>query len=496
MARSRFRPDRGLSVRMGLTMVLLALLYVVLILAIGYFTDALWLGILIGLGVAVGAVVLLGQAGAVGDARPRGVAGRGSAAARDRRPAVRPGQHAQAAGRDRRHRAAQRLRGRPKPGPGGASCATTGLMRRLDERELEAVLSHELSHVAHRDVTVMTIASVVGVLAGFMTRALVFGGIGRQRDGNAAAVALAATAIAVVVYAVSFLLTRLLSRYRELAADRAGAILTGQPSVLAQRADQDLRGHGPHSGQGSAGGRAVQRVLRRAGPDRQDGSRRAVRVAPAAGEATRPAGQDLRRARPGLRVGLFDSLLGRSKQAQPNLDALFSLPGAALTLEAAADIRPTGTGAVCFREAEGAPFARVKAEITALLGGAEPAGGPRQLRLYLAGGPPNADDIPALVTDLHAVNSTSRVGRIRASSCCARRSGCARPRSSRSHWCTSTSGGRSTRSRRSTPPRQRRDSALGVAGPRSGVPRPADRARCHPMVPGLGRPGPLTRSSP
>ena len=76
---------------------------------------------------------------------------------------------------------------------------TTGLMRRLDERELEGVLAHELSHVAHRDVTVMTIASVVGVLAGFMTRALAFSGLGRNRDGNAAAVALAATVIAIVV---------------------------------------------------------------------------------------------------------------------------------------------------------------------------------------------------------------------------------------------------------------------------------------------------------
>jgi heat shock protein HtpX len=112
-------------------------------------------------------------------------------------------------------------------------CATTGMMNRLDERELEAVMSHELSHVAHRDVTVMTIASVVGVLAGFMTRALVFGGMGRNRDSNAAMVALMATVIAMVVYAVSFLLTRLLSRYRELAADRAAAMLTGQPSVLA-----------------------------------------------------------------------------------------------------------------------------------------------------------------------------------------------------------------------------------------------------------------------
>jgi hypothetical protein len=105
-------------------------------------------------------------------------------------------------------------------------------------------------------------------------------------------------------------------------------------------------------------------------------------------------------------VGLFDSLLGRSKQAQPNLDALFGLPGAVLSLEAAADIRPTGHGAVCFREAEGAPFARLKAEITALLGGAElqeVRDGYGYTWLVVNRSP---DDVSALVTDLHAVNST------------------------------------------------------------------------------------------
>lgn len=105
-------------------------------------------------------------------------------------------------------------------------------------------------------------------------------------------------------------------------------------------------------------------------------------------------------------MGLFDSLLGRSKQAQPNLDALFSLPGATLTLDAAADIRPTGTGAVCFREAEGGPFARIKGEIAALLGGAEP----QEVRdnygyTWLVVHRPAAD-VAGLVTDLHAVNST------------------------------------------------------------------------------------------
>jgi heat shock protein HtpX len=123
-------------------------------------------------------------------------------------------------------------------------CATRGLLRRLDEAELEAVLAHELSHVAHRDVAVMTIASFLGVVAGLITRIMfwtgMMGGFGNNRGGNnnggndnAALVELGVLVVSVVVYAISFLLTRALSRYRELAADRSGALLTGQPSALA-----------------------------------------------------------------------------------------------------------------------------------------------------------------------------------------------------------------------------------------------------------------------
>jgi heat shock protein HtpX len=124
-------------------------------------------------------------------------------------------------------------------------CATSGLMRRLDEPELEAVLAHELSHVAHRDVAVMTIASFLGVVAGMVTRIMLWsglmggfgGGRGNNNSGggndNAAMVEMAVLAVSVAVYAISFLLTRALSRYRELAADRSGALLTGQPSALA-----------------------------------------------------------------------------------------------------------------------------------------------------------------------------------------------------------------------------------------------------------------------
>ncbi|MDX6262882.1 MAG: heat shock protein HtpX [Kribbellaceae bacterium] len=112
-------------------------------------------------------------------------------------------------------------------------CVTTGVMRRLDADELEGVLAHELSHVAHRDVAVMTIASFLGVLAGLITRFGLYSGMGRQRDQNTAVIVLTIVAVSAAVYAISFLLTRALSRYRELAADRAGAMLTGRPSALA-----------------------------------------------------------------------------------------------------------------------------------------------------------------------------------------------------------------------------------------------------------------------
>jgi heat shock protein HtpX len=115
-------------------------------------------------------------------------------------------------------------------------CATTGLLRRLEPAELEGVLSHELSHVAHRDVAVMTIASFLGVLAGIMTRIALWGGLSRagSRDNSGVGLALMLVPLAsAVVYVISFLLTRLLSRYRELSADRAGALLTGRPSSLA-----------------------------------------------------------------------------------------------------------------------------------------------------------------------------------------------------------------------------------------------------------------------
>ena len=116
-------------------------------------------------------------------------------------------------------------------------CVTTGILRTLNAEELEAVLAHELSHVAHRDVLVMTIASSAGIVAGMLTRGSQYGtyGLTRSRSNNNSAVPayLIALAVSLVVYAVSFVLTRMLSRYRELCADRAAAYLTLKPANLA-----------------------------------------------------------------------------------------------------------------------------------------------------------------------------------------------------------------------------------------------------------------------
>ncbi|WP_240777896.1 zinc metalloprotease HtpX [Nonomuraea basaltis] len=114
-------------------------------------------------------------------------------------------------------------------------CVTTGILRRLEPQELEGVLAHELSHVAHRDVAVMTVASFLGIVAGLMTRFALYSGLAGRRNGGQGGVPVGVIILLVsaVVYAVSFLLTRALSRYRELAADRAGALLTQRPSALA-----------------------------------------------------------------------------------------------------------------------------------------------------------------------------------------------------------------------------------------------------------------------
>jgi len=108
---------------------------------------------------------------------------------------------------------------------------TTGIRRQLSPAELEAVLAHELTHIKNRDVMVMTIASFLSTVAFFMVRnSLFFGGAGSGRGRGGIAVAFLVSA---AVWIISSLLIRSLSRYREFAADRGAAVITGQPSSLA-----------------------------------------------------------------------------------------------------------------------------------------------------------------------------------------------------------------------------------------------------------------------
>src|SRR5215475_185671 len=247
MVRTRYAPDRGLQARMGLTMFLLGLVFVAFVIALVFILAAFKVGagaiiffaVLLGGGLAFGSLfwsdkIALWASGAQEvspEEAPKlhGIVDRLCALADMPKPrvAIAPADmpNAFATGRNSKN---------------AVLCVTTGLMRRLDDKELEGVLAHEMSHVAHKDVVVMTVASFLGIVAGLLVRfafySELFGGGRRGGDNNnggALPVLLVVLLVSAVVYAISFLLIRLLSRYRELAADRAGALLTGQPSALA-----------------------------------------------------------------------------------------------------------------------------------------------------------------------------------------------------------------------------------------------------------------------
>ncbi len=116
-------------------------------------------------------------------------------------------------------------------------CATRGILELLSPAELEAVMGHELTHVINRDVLVMTLASFFATLAAMIMQFALFfgggfgGGYGRSRDEEEDIMIV--LLVSALVYAISFLLLRALSRYREYAADRGSAVLTGRPSALA-----------------------------------------------------------------------------------------------------------------------------------------------------------------------------------------------------------------------------------------------------------------------
>jgi heat shock protein HtpX len=245
-ARTRYAPDRGLTVRMTATMFLLGLVFVAFVAAIigigtaygASSTAIVFFAVILGGGFAIGSLfysdkIALATAGAhevsptdsPEAARLHGIVDRLCALADMPKPRVAIADtdmpNAFATGRNADH---------------AVVCATRGILRRLENDELEGVLAHEMSHVAHKDVQVMTIASFLAIIAALLVRIAfygeLFGGGRRSNDSNAGVVMLALMAVSIVVYAVSFLLIRLLSRYRELSADRSGALLTGRPSSL------------------------------------------------------------------------------------------------------------------------------------------------------------------------------------------------------------------------------------------------------------------------
>ena len=226
-----FGRDRGLQARMLLTMVLLGLLYV------GFVAVLVWAG--------VGAIIMLVVVGGLALAQlflSDRLALR-AMGARSVSPGEAPGLHALverlcvqadlpkpriaivdspipnafAMGRSRR---------------ASTVCATTGLLRLLEPHELEGVMAHELAHVVHRDVLVMTVASFFASIAAMVVQFAPFLGGSRDRDGGQPAFLVVMLA-SVAVYLLSFVLMLALSRHRELVADRGAALLTGRPSALS-----------------------------------------------------------------------------------------------------------------------------------------------------------------------------------------------------------------------------------------------------------------------
>lgn len=228
-----YRPDTGLAARMLLTMFLLGAVYVVFALVLGYFLHIGWIALaLIALVIAgvqfffADKIALASMGAKIVDEQEapqlHDLIGRLAAQANLPKPKVAfvnssiP--NAFATGRDKHH---------------AVVAVTSALYNQLSPQELEAVLAHELTHIINRDMLVMTVATFFSMVAAIIMQNFFwfgggFGG-GRRRNDNFALVLLAS----LVTYVLSFVLIRALSRYRELAADRGSALITGAPEHLA-----------------------------------------------------------------------------------------------------------------------------------------------------------------------------------------------------------------------------------------------------------------------
>src|SRR4051795_8104338 len=232
-SRAQFGRDPGLQFRMLITLFLLGALYVVFV------------GVLFAAGAGIGIMVVVLGALLVAQLFLSDKIGLAAMGAKEVGPDQAPGLHAMI----------ERLciqADLPKPkiaiadtpvpnafamgrSPRQATvCATTGIMQRLSPAELEAVMAHELTHVKNRDVLVMTVASFFATIASMITQfGFFFGGGWGDSDEDSGPGFLVVILVSVAVYIISFFLMLALSRYREFAADRGSALITGRPSALA-----------------------------------------------------------------------------------------------------------------------------------------------------------------------------------------------------------------------------------------------------------------------
>jgi heat shock protein HtpX len=234
--RSSFGRDGGLQARMLLTMFLLGLVYVVFV------------GVLFALGAGAGVIVVVAVALLVLQLFTSDRIAMASMGVKEVSPAQEPELHGMI---ERlcvqadlpKPRVCTMETAMPNAFAMGRSqksasvCATRGIIELLSPAELEGVMAHELTHVINRDVMVMTLASFFATLASMIAQFTLFfgggfgGGYGRSNEEEEEVMLV--LLVSVLVYAISFLLLRALSRYREFAADRGSAVLTGRPSALA-----------------------------------------------------------------------------------------------------------------------------------------------------------------------------------------------------------------------------------------------------------------------
>jgi heat shock protein HtpX len=233
---SRFGKDTGLQARMLLTLFLLGLVYVVFV------------GVLIAVGAGAGIIIVVAVVLLIFQITSSDKIAMATLGVKEVSPAEQPELHGMI-----ERLCVQADLPKPRvcvmntPMPNAFAmgrsqksatvCATSGIIAMLEPAELEGVLAHELTHVINRDVMVMTLASFFATLAALIAQfALFFGGGfggGYGRNQNEEEDVMLVLLVSVLVYAISFLLLRALSRYREFAADRGSAVLTGRPSALA-----------------------------------------------------------------------------------------------------------------------------------------------------------------------------------------------------------------------------------------------------------------------